>query len=272
MPIYQVQNSIPSSRYEAIVYDDFFFQPHLHRHYELVLPLEGAVTVSVEERSERIRPGQGALVLPHQVHSFRSEAHTRVLVIILSPDHITDADQALKGLVGTRSAFTPDPNALLYALPGLLADDLPALSRNARLGALCAEYIEKTPLIPAPELANSAPARRLLEYISLHYREPVTLAAAAQALGYDRAYLSRSLHRLTGTNFRRLLNAARMDCAESLIRSTTLSMTEIALESGFQSIRTFNRARAERLSRPACAAPTGSYVTPPSGTPHPRGR
>ena len=63
----------------------------------------------------------------------------------------------------------------------------------------------------------------------------------ASDLGYDYRYLSRVFNETMGVGFKTFVNQYRCDMVKSLISDTTLSLSEIALSSGFQSIRSFNR-------------------------------
>ena len=247
--LYQLQNSVGADRYEGILYDNFSFIPHLHRHYELAVPMEGEILLTAEGREELLSPGRAALILPNQIHAYRSASRSRVWISVFSGDLIPDADAQLTGRAGVSSAFDPEQTVLAYAFPRLLDGDLNRHALRARLAALCACYLETVPLTDRPADASESPAHRMLEYVHLHFREDVTLRGVAALLGYDPAYLSRCFHHLTRMNFRSLLNACRVDYARGLMRTGGLTLTQIALESGFQSVRTFNRAFREQTGR-----------------------
>lgn len=63
------------------------------------------------------------------------------------------------------------------------------------------------------------------------------------------------------------MNALRLDCARDLLAATELSMLEVSMESGFDSLRTFNRVFQERFRqtpsqyRKAAPAPCGAHRT-----------
>ena len=81
---------------------------------------------------------------------------------------------------------------------------------------------------------------QILDYIAEHYRQPISLSSVAEAFGYEYHYLSRMLNKDYGISFSRMVNEYRIDHALRLLEETELSITEIASESGFQSIRSFN--------------------------------
>ncbi|MFQ9680044.1 MAG: helix-turn-helix domain-containing protein [Ruthenibacterium lactatiformans] len=53
--------------------------------------------------------------------------------------------------------------------------------------------------------------------------------------------------RAAARSFREYVNALRLDCARDLLAATELSMLEVSMESGFDSLRTFNRVFQERF-------------------------
>jgi AraC-like DNA-binding protein len=55
-------------------------------------------------------------------------------------------------------------------------------------------------------------------------------------------HLSRLFGETVGTSFRQHLNRLRVNEADRLLAGSTLSITDIALHCGFNSLRTFNRA------------------------------
>ena len=246
MITYQLQNSIGTGFYESIVYENFCFYPHLHRHYELVCLMEGEMNLLVEGQTCSLVPGDAALILPDQIHSYETPDISRAWVSVFSGDLIHDADALLTGHTLSGSLFHPDTETASYALPRLMSANSDSPGVRARLQALCAACLEQNALLPRLERETASLAHRLLEYTSLHFREEITLRSVAALLGYDPGYLSRCFHRLTRMNYRAFLNAYRVDHARRLIATGSYSMTEAALESGFQSVRTFNRAYREQ--------------------------
>lgn len=249
MITYQLQNSVGTGFFESIVYENYSFQPHLHRHYEMVLLIEGSMTLYIDGSACPLRPGDAAVILPDQIHSYETQSCSRSWISVFSADLIHDPDALFAGHLLSDSRFHPDNSVSGYAFPFLLSASSDQPGVRARLHALCAASLQENRLLPRSDREASSPAQRLLEYSSLHFREDITLRSAAAVLGYDPGYLSRCFRRLTRTNFRQFLNACRVAHACQLISSGTRSMTEAALESGFQSVRTFNRAFREQTGR-----------------------
>ena len=63
----------------------------------------------------------------------------------------------------------------------------------------------------------------------------------AEMAGISRDYFSRIFRNVTGTNYSKWLNIIRLEKATELLEDQKMTLTEIAMHSGFQSISSFNR-------------------------------
>lgn len=80
------------------------------------------------------------------------------------------------------------------------------------------------------------------------WRDPgLTLAILARRLGTNTAYLSRALNAATGDNFNAVINRRRVQEVQRLVArpGESRSLLELALEAGFNSKASFNRAFAD---------------------------
>ena len=71
--------------------------------------------------------------------------------------------------------------------------------------------------------------------------EDLGLAGVARHCGVSEGHLSRLFHHATGLTFREYLTQVRVEHARALIMHTGRGITEIAYESGFQSLSQFHR-------------------------------
>ena len=74
-----------------------------------------------------------------------------------------------------------------------------------------------------------------------NYRDDISLVSLAEHYGYEYHYLSRQFHTLFHMNFKDFLNTYRLEHARELLLHTDMNITEISHNSGFQTMRTFNR-------------------------------
>ena len=66
------------------------------------------------------------------------------------------------------------------------------------------------------------------DYVNVHYRENIQLKDVASHFGFTTAYFSKLFYRETGRNFKYYLSSIRLSHAVFLLKSTGLSITEIA--------------------------------------------
>ncbi|MCS7459524.1 AraC family transcriptional regulator [Paenibacillus doosanensis] len=112
------------------------------------------------------------------------------------------------------------------------------LKANGYLHLLLAEYAEA--LQPgqrsSPQLTSSGEhiVQQAIHYLSAQYAEPITIELMAEALGYNRAYLSTLFKRHTGLTPVTFLLRLRTDKARLLLRERPeLTVEQIASSVGF---------------------------------------
>ena len=249
--------------------------PHFHKNFELLYIISGALETTVDGMKETVVRGEFAMILPNQVHASIAIAPTRIWACVFWEEHARRFAGCMEGKKGVSAKFTCDPATVSYLKDNVLANKLltemdPSFAGNvhlvtplktkmeslhlecaehlfqleACLSAICACYVKQVSLIPRKQ-ADSTLAHRLLVYISEHYREDITLRNAAEELDYSVNYLSKCQRQILGTSFRQFLNQQRLAYAQELMRGHKMPIAEIAGQSGFGSVRNFNRVYKE---------------------------
>ena len=228
---------------------------HLHRQLELIYVLSGSTTVTVEGQDFPLLPGQGVLVFPNQMHGLKHVEPGQNLLCIFEPDfchsfrhffqnkkpvrndfiasslskHSSIALQGLRELAAAMEKDRPTPSDIQVYVEGyltlLLADLLPLLSLQERKNTTDLEL-----------------EQRLLLYLDAHYTEELSLESLSKEFGVSRFVLSRIFTEKFHTTFPDYVNSRRLDYARDLLLSSELSVTQIALDAGFGSSRSFFRA------------------------------
>ena len=80
---------------------------------------------------------------------------------------------------------------------------------------------------------------KLIRYCSEHYREPLTLSSVAKELGYSETYLSHLFKNKFQITFTKFITIMRIEDAKKMLRGNK-SITDIAFDCGFGSMRSFN--------------------------------
>ena len=81
-----------------------------------------------------------------------------------------------------------------------------------------------------------------MNYINTNYMNDITVEDAARIAGFSKFHFSRLFKQFTEQTFCGYLNQRRINAAETLLLNPRLSITDVALQSGFSSLSTFNRA------------------------------
>jgi AraC-like DNA-binding protein len=92
---------------------------------------------------------------------------------------------------------------------------------------------------------------RVTDYIKNNLTaDDLSQGSMAQMAGISRDYFSRIFKNVTGMNYNKWLNMIRLEKATELLAHKNMSMTEVAMLSGFQSIPSFNRVFHEEKGMP----------------------
>ncbi len=126
--------------------------------------------------------------------------------------------------------------AYALSLNARIFDIIVVIARNLALKNDCDSTSHKPKKRTAMRQINKA-----FEYIQKNYPSNITLKDVSSAVGFSEYYFSRLFKEYTGMTFLSFLNSYRAKQAEKLLRQSEKPILDIALESGFNSLTTFNR-------------------------------
>lgn len=226
---------------------------HLHPYAQVVLPERGHLDLLVGRQRGAVRQSAYAVVAPETKHICRAVQPTRCLVVDLPRSLIAEASAA--GPDGWSDTafrlFDARVRALTHLLrvesiAGGLDDPLvaEALGRYAVNAFTTADRSARRPAATGP--GGRLLAQRVRAYLDEHFREALSLASLADSLGASIAHVQRSFRADTGTTIVTYVQDRRLDETAGLLRTTDLSVTEIALRTGFGSASYVARLFARR--------------------------
>ena len=91
----------------------------------------------------------------------------------------------------------------------------------------------------AEQNRNLLSVKKVLEYISIHYREPLSVKELSGISNYSEFYFMKLFKQYTGKTAAAYLNDYRLEKAKSLLLHTDNSVTDIAAEAGFNNTSYF---------------------------------
>ena len=89
--------------------------------------------------------------------------------------------------------------------------------------------------------------QRALEYIHQHYREPITLEKLASSIFMSREYFTRVFKEYTGSSPFEYLNEYRVQASLSLLENSSLNISDIAAQCGFNHASYYNKRFMEYM-------------------------
>lgn len=90
-------------------------------------------------------------------------------------------------------------------------------------------------------LEKSQRLKSVIDYIEKNYQNPITLDEIAKEAGFSKYHFTRFFKDMTGVTFLNYLNTFRIYKVNDALATTEISITHIAIRSGFRNIKTFNR-------------------------------
>lgn len=245
MIIHQEHNSLSNHTYNAFFYENCEWFYHFHKNYELTYVQEGEVELTLNETKYLLKAGDYAFVLPHEFHSYHTPSHSIVWIGVFSADFVGEFGRITKNKRAKKSIFVCEPEVNTYLKKYLIVKENPnVFVLKSALYAACSQFLKTADLY---DITNEKDfVYDISSYISTHFQQEITLASIAEILGYEYHYLSRQFHHHFHMNFKQFLNIYRIDYAKEQLLHTQNSITEIALNSGFQNMRSFNRVFLEQ--------------------------
>ncbi len=215
-----------------------------HSHIELYFVDEGEMEATVNSYHRILTKDEMCVVLSFDAHCYQTLQHSRSRVLIIPTYLCTEFIEAIKDKRLT-SPFICDAD-IVKKIKSYIAE-LNACGNNdikkqGYIYVILGLVLENIGLEESHESIDTKLSTRLLMYINNHFKEAITLKTAAAHLGYNQSYISRYFKSCFRVGFNQYLTTIRLKNALMLMHERKHKLTYCALESGFNSLRTFYRA------------------------------
>ena len=234
------------------------YPAHWHRSYEVIMPVKNSYTVVVGSETCVLMPGEILIIPSGMVHEILApEEGMRYLFLV---DH--RALYHMEGFSQAEEVFYPFVHLKNDGEEGVRTRAAELLWQIVReneeervmRGAMVVNRIREMFITltrsllekrrseaPGTGRKGSDALLAVTGYIALHCTEKLTLDDAADFAGYSKYHFARIFKEYTGMGFYTYYMRQRMLLCRELLGDRTLSVTEVALRTGFESIATFNR-------------------------------
>ena len=234
---YQLHHMASSEYFQREEGSDFSYPTHLHQGFELILLTEGEMKVTINQQEYDLTAGESILVFPNELHSLTSQRSRHVL-FIFSEKLIRAFSVKYAGLVPNVRIIAPSP--YLCEVLCALTEDSSSVELKGALYSYVA-ILEKNKDFSQKLGENGDLMQRIFAYVEKNYLKSCSLSDLASTLGYNHSYISRAFMRLTGMHYNDYVNMRRLSYASYLLKNSKISVLECSIESGYRSLRSFNR-------------------------------
>jgi len=213
----------------------------LHHRYVLILALETAVTVAVDDRAVRLDAGEGLLVLPFQFHDYIEPAQEKLTWLFVTFE-MTDAT-ALAPLRFRPFVMSRVVRQLASDLVRSYLNPAEADLTTMLLALLLARIKQADPVRRRQRRPAVAPGLIMqVNQLAQGKGEMPSVKEMARALGISSSHLRARFRASCGVSLGRHLRRLRMEKACGLLRLSSGRVSEVAEQCGFNSIFSFSRA------------------------------
>ena len=247
MIFHQPHNSKSNNNYNAFFYTSETWDFHFHKNLELIYVLKGNVQCVINNKEFNLQAGQYGLCLPYDIHSYKPEPDTLYWVGVFSEDYVRLFANQIHGKTASDFVFECPSNTDTFLRKTLISENPPSIMiLKSCLYAACDAFISSVNLLEnSDNKKNNIPI--IAEYVSANHTKNISLKDISNLLGYDYNYVSRYFNSAFNMSFSDFLNLYRIETALRLLDETDKKITDIALESGFQSVRNFNEAFRKKI-------------------------
>lgn len=274
--LYEVMN-MPDPNFPIKVYDiqsskdGSLFPTHWHEHIELLYFVTGKAVVECSQKAYKAAPGDLVVVNMNELHQGESvSGPVRYYCIIIDISLLLGQSNErcqtkyispiMQNLILFKNIINSQPeintciqdiieeyyerkNGYELEITSLVFHLLVMLLRN---------HVDKylTPEQYNLRSKNMERFNTVFKYIESNYTEKVTVASCAQMLNITGSHFCHLFKLITGKTLSSYVNYLRLKKAETLLKNTSLNITEIALATGFNDITYFTRlfSRQRRMS------------------------
>lgn len=213
---------------------------HYHKFYEILYLLSGQCHFLLKDSIYHLEKGDLVFIAPGELHHSLYNENCEICMIYFKREHL---------LIDSGET----PHSFMGSVPALYQESFTALlsrmlSEHAKIDEYSEEfmavYLQEILLMlmrhsvmaeKEPDLLNARDADILLatKYIYKNFKKHLTLNEVSAVASLSPTYFSKKFKQITGMGFKEYLNYVRLKHAQAALLTTDSTITDIALEYGF---------------------------------------
>lgn len=234
------------------------FPPHIHSSSEFIHITQGSLELGIGQEFYHMEQGDLAIIFPDIIHHYQVfDPRGCICTYLLASANLGgDFTEFLQKYcpqnpVIPHKDLHPD---VVYLLNRLLSDEengesgpFDSTLRLSFIQIILGRCIPYYKLMEKGMVDNDDLVYQVVSYLARNYTEEVSLTSMARELGVSPYLLSRVFSGTFHMNFNQYLNDLRLNQACIRLIHTDQAITDLCLNAGFESQRTFNRVFKERF-------------------------
>ncbi len=235
------------------------FPSHWHAPIEIIMPLEKGYNALCGGTSYDLAEEDVLLIAPGTLHRLSAPAGGRRIIMQVELSVLRQLKEFdlimsfLSPAICITRENAPEIHGEVVTLMRAIQDEFFGDS-TLREAMICSLFIRMVVLIgrrftePAKNSPGANINRKYIEkfldvcdHINQHFSENLSLEEVASFAGFSKFYFTQLFKQFTGDSFYKYLNKRRIAYAEQLLIDPELSITEVAIRSGFNNLSSFIR-------------------------------
>lgn len=228
--------------------------PHLHNETEIVLVEDGEIELTLDHSITVLKKGEIAIIPCKEIHNLYTNKSSKTFVIKLFPIINIEEIKLKKYIL---SENDENYSEIFKLIQNIMNEDKAKNNEYELAVNICTSQIflfilrqlkqtlienrDRKRLIKESDFLNNVNA-----YLEENYKKNVSLESISNHFGLTKSYFCRYFKNITGTPFWNYYTLFRLEKAIKLIENDEHeNLISIALESGFNNVRSFNKAFKE---------------------------
>ncbi len=227
------------------------YPPHLHDDIEVIFVKKGSGTIYLDGKKYTFGDNSIILVFPNQVHFYYDcDTNGEYYLGIFSVKRLLHYSSILSNMIPESPIvkINESENKNLFTLVNIFMDEFKNSSNDVIdsfstliMGKVLRHYALSKRKTTGDSVSN------VIRFCEEHYRENISISTVAKQLKISKNYVSYIFSKNLKIGFCEYINALRISYAINLLETEDMSITEIADLSGFNTLRTFNRAFLNKM-------------------------
>lgn len=222
---------------------------HFHSQIELYFVDGGEMEMLVNNHRRTLSAGELSVALSYDAHAYKTPKESSSSVFIIPSFMCEEFINEIRHKRVTNPFITDTlvTGRIKECIREINKGNLNHITLKGYIYLILGLVTENISFEEAEEAVDTKLSSRILFYINENFRENITLASIASHLGFSASYISRYFKSCFNIGINQYITIIRLKNALMLMHEEKHSLTYCALESGFNSMRTFYRVFAEEF-------------------------